>query len=177
MPLALPAVVPARFPGPPGSSEAPGAPRRRSVMPEIRPGAAAGLSRGGGRSRFIGEATPTFRDHGTPRATTDVAGSQAAALLWNVRATHDESTEQSSQPTHEIMPAMPIPLPVMRPVDPRQLKHCRRPQTVSAGHTFDTTDPLQKPTRKRRDVLQAQANHDDLWTQWRNLIQDGRRST
>jgi hypothetical protein len=83
----------------------------------------------------------------------------------NRRSTFDEGAEQSSQHTHGTVYAMPVPPPMIRPVDPRQLQHHKRPRTLSASHTFDTNDPLQEPPRKRRSALHSPAN--DLWTQWR----------
>ncbi len=100
------------------------------------------------------------------------------ALLMTNRPVREsisvDSVEQTQQPTHGTVPAMPVLLPAIRPVDPRRPKQRKRPRTVSASHTFDTNDPLQEP-RKRQQIPTARNN--DLWTQWRNLAQDGRRST
>ena len=86
------------------------------------------------------------------------------------------SSESAARPSHLGQPtSRSLPVPLVRPVEPRQLKQRKRPRTVSASHTWDTNDPLQEPTPKRRSAPQAQAN--DLWTQWRNLAQDGRRSS
>jgi hypothetical protein len=86
-----------------------------------------------------------------------------------------EETPQPTGPTRGTVPAMPVLSPAIRPVDPRRPKQRKRPLTVSASHTFDTNDPLQEPPRKRQQIPTARDN--DLWTQWRNLAQDGRRST
>ncbi len=77
-------------------------------------------------------------------------------------STSDEKAEQSPQHTRGTMYTMPVPLPVIRPVDPRQLQPRKRLWTVSASHPFDTSDPLQEPPRKRRSALQSPAN--DPWT-------------
>jgi hypothetical protein len=78
-------------------------------------------------------------------------------------STSVERVEQELQPTGGAVSALS---PALRPVDPRQLRHRKRPGTVSARHTFDTNDPLQEPTRKRQRTPSARDN--DLWTQWRN---------
>jgi hypothetical protein len=85
------------------------------------------------------------------------------------------SVEWETQTVHGTVSALPALSPAIRPVNPSQPKHRKRLRTVSASHTFDTNDPLQEPTRKRQRTPNAREN--DLWTQWRNLAQDGRRST
>jgi hypothetical protein len=89
--------------------------------------------------------------------------------------------QTTSYPWHEAIAAMPVPMPVMRLVDPMQIVHRKRPQTMSASHIFDTNDPLQEPSPKRRHVPRflywLQVQKDDLWTLWRDLDQDGRRIT
>ena len=85
------------------------------------------------------------------------------------------SVEWETQTVHGTVSALPALSPAIRPVNPSQPMHRKRLRTVSASHTFDTNDPLQEPTRKRQRTPNAREN--DLWTQWRNLAQDGRRST
>ena len=102
--------------------------------------------------------------------------SQSSASVIRVQppSPSSESAVWPSQPGQPTPHSLPVP-PIISPVEPRPLKHRKRLRTVSDSHVFDTNDPLQEPTPKRRSAPQAQAN--DLWTQWRNLAQDGRRNT
>jgi hypothetical protein len=123
------------------------------------------------------EATNNHVCHPSQRSIP-ASGSHPARLMTSRHVRESisvDSVEQTPQPTHGTVPAMPVLSPAIRPVDPRRPKQRKRPQTVSASHTFDTNDPLQEPPLKRQQIPTARDN--DLWTQWRNLAQDGRRST
>jgi hypothetical protein len=126
--------------------------------------------------------TPVDRpSHRSESAVRVRSLSQYPARLMTSRPVQEsisvDSVEQTlaPQPTHGTVPVMPVPSPAIRPVDSRRPKHRKLPRTISASHTFDTNDPLQEPPRKRQQIPTARDN--DLWTQWRNLAQDGRRST
>jgi hypothetical protein len=81
------------------------------------------------------------------------------SIAHRTASARDTSPERSSSHTAGVLP-MPVPAPVMRPVDPEQPAHsnCHGLQTMSASSIFDTDEPLQEPTHKRRRVIQAQIN-------------------
>jgi hypothetical protein len=60
---------------------------------------------------------------------------------WRV-STRETSSACPSSHTPGVI-TMPVPAPVMRPVDPTQPTRRKRPQPMSASRTFDTNDPLQ----------------------------------